>query len=758
MPCLQMGVAAIGAVLFVLDAPEDAVIFFFLLCMVLFMRTDHRNRFRIAASFFLFFAAASFHESRHVSSFTGAETAWHITFKDDIHMDGDRLYAEVKEETTGETLRLTYRIKTVKEKIQLAEQLVPGRVCRLKAKAAKPNKARNDGEFDYRAYLATMHIFFVLTPESPFIDQCTMNQSLLYKPAQWRAAALKHIYSQFPAPLSLAGAALLFGDRSSTPQEIQEDYERLGIVHILAISGLHVTLLTGLLFYLLIRIGVTREKSWMLLVFGLPVYALLTGASPPVVRACLTTGAVLAAASSGIYLKPSTALGAAFLLMVFVNPYSLFQAGFQLSFAVTWALVLSSGSIFKKSLSFIQLSFSVSILAQLAALPILMVHFAEISMIAPLANLIFVPFYSLFMLPLLVVLFFFSCFVPISIAAGPANELLEIMNHLAAKMADVPFAVLVTGQPEMKTVVLSAAVVILSFFLWETSRGTYSFFCCGLLLAGIISAERFSSNGEIVFLDVGQGDSIFIKLPFNQGTYLIDTGGQLPFKKEEWMDRQSEFSVGENTIIPFLKRKGITKLDKLILTHADFDHAGAAAEVLSSIPAKEVVISPGSGQNNLISEIISMGIPVREGWEGENWSAGEAFFQFLSPGDREYNGNNDSLVLYAKIGGKTWLFTGDMEEAGERELREKYQIDIDWLKAGHHGSRSSTSSEFIEAVQPEYAVISAGVNNRYGHPHQEVLDTLAAAGVHVYRTDKHGSISYQFNGKKNSVSTSIPVK
>ncbi|WP_046173886.1 DNA internalization-related competence protein ComEC/Rec2 [Domibacillus indicus] len=759
MLILQMGTAALTAVLFVLQVPAPVVLLVSIAGGILFLKVNSAVRAWMIGTFLVFFITTSVHQSEHKSAVSGSETEWTVLFTDDLRMNGDRLNAEVVEASSKEALKLTYRFRSKEEKERFTGGLAPGLTCRFQAEAALPAEARNPGEFNYRAYLASQGIFFTLTPKEILLESCVENHSVRYLPASWRIEALDRVKDHFPAPLSSVAAALLFGDRSSEGEETAEDYERLGIVHILSISGLHVTLLTGLLFYSFIRLGVTRERARLLLLAALPLYALLTGASPPVVRACLMTGAVLFASSSHVKLSASSALGIAFLIMALQNPYSVFQAGFQLSFLVTWALVLSSGSILKRARNAIELSWFVSIVSQLAALPVLLVHFAELSLIAPVANLLFVPFYSLLMLPLLLLLFFLSFFVSISIPASFANELLIKMDKLAAVMADLPFAVLVTGQPDMKIAAVLAAASVSSFFLWEKTRKLRSsFIICGLFLAGIILSNRFSAEGEVTFLDVGQGDSIFIKLPRNQGTYLIDTGGQVIFEKEKWAERQGGFSVGKDTVVPFLKRKGVAELDKLIITHADFDHAGAAAEVLERIPAKEVIISPGSGNADVMAGIIQINGKVREGIEGEAWTAGNAFFQFLAPNDREYEGNNDSLVLYAEMGGKTWLFTGDMEEEGEKELINRYLLDIDWLKAGHHGSKTSSSLEFIKAVKPEFAVISAGVNNRYGHPHKEVTDTFSNEGVKIYRTDQHGAITFRFGSEKSEVKTVFPVR
>ncbi|MCM3788489.1 DNA internalization-related competence protein ComEC/Rec2 [Domibacillus indicus] len=754
MPLLQMSMAALAAILFAVQAPWQAALLAAAIGGLLCWKVDRRTRFWIIGTFMLFLSVVPIQEARSQSAFTGKETKWIVSFTDDIQIEGNRLRAGVEETQFHERLSLVYRMNSKEEKELLQEGLTPGLTCRVQGKASLPNEARNPGEFDYRSYLAASGTFFVLTPEHISLDQCVLNQSLRYVPAAWRMAAIKRIQERFPAPLAHTAAALLVGDRSSGPEETEGDYERLGIVHILSISGLHVTLLTGLLFYLLLRAGMTREWARLLLLTALPLYALLAGGSPPVVRSCLMTGAILLAAFNSRKLSAAGALGASFLIMTLWNPFLIFQAGFQLSFLVTFALVLSTGVILKKAQHAVELSLFVSVLSQLAALPVLLFHFAELSVISPLANLLFVPFYSFFMMPAVLLLFCLSFLTPISFFASFVNECLIKMDQLAALLANLPFAVFVTGQPGMEAAALLTVTSLASLLLWELRKNMkLSLAICSFALAVFVLAGRFSPEGKITFLDVGQGDSILIQLPRNEGNYLIDTGGQVPFEQEAWKERNGGFSVGKDTVVPFLKREGIAKLDKLIITHADFDHAGAAAEVLQSISAKEIIISPGSGEEPVIADMIKTGLKIREGGEGESWRTKSAVFQFLAPDDRDYEGNNDSLVLFARIGGKTWLFTGDLEKEGEAELIEKYSFHADWLKVGHHGSKTSSSPSFIQALQPQFAVISAGLNNRYGHPHKEVTDTLEKEGVRIYRTDKHGAITYTFKGENGKIET-----
>lgn len=286
----------------------------------------------------------------------------------------------------------------------------------------------------------------------------------------------------------------------------------------------------------------------------------------------------------------------------------------------------------------------------------------------------------------------------------------------------------------------------------------------GLLLIFWVSTHMlintYNPYGEIVFVDVGQGDATLIKLPYNRGTYLIDTGGEVQFSKAEWEERKSRFSVGEDIVVPFLKSKGITSIDTLILTHGDLDHIGGSAAVLKEMKVKEVLISPNSDEKGEMKKIMKIAgqkrVPVKEAWYPYSWAGDKDGLHIVSPQDEEYEGNNDSIVLYGEIGSLKWLFTGDLEEQGENEFIRNFDLPIDVLKVGHHGSNTSTTEEFLVDTKPSVAVISAGETNRFGHPHPEVVERLKRRGITIYSTGENGAITYRFWDKKGTFSAHLP--
>jgi competence protein ComEC len=269
--------------------------------------------------------------------------------------------------------------------------------------------------------------------------------------------------------------------------------------------------------------------------------------------------------------------------------------------------------------------------------------------------------------------------------------------------------------------------------------------------------NRLSSNGGITYVDVGQGDSILIQLPYNGGNYLIDTGGILSFQKEPWQMKESEFDTGKDILLPFLKSKGIRKLDKLILTHADFDHIGGSKAILTTLPVESLIMPLGQNADfekfSWLNqkEVDAIKLIVQE---GDSWVVGENSFQVIHPKLPNGDKNSSCIVLYAQINGIKFLFTGDADIAAEDEMLSKYTLKVDVLKAGHHGSKTSTGKSFLKNLNPKVSIISVGENNRYGHPSPELLKELQENQIQIFRTDIDGSINFDF--KKGTFKTFPP--
>ncbi|WJE51779.1 DNA internalization-related competence protein ComEC/Rec2 [Bacillus cereus] len=673
-------------------------------------------------------------------------------------INGDQLSFQIKV-NDKDMLQLMYKIQTAEQKEQL-RKLHAGMTCAFQGEMKVPPEARNFYGFDYRDYLQKQKIHFLF--EAKEISNCTQN-SLTF--TQWvfllRQNAVLKVAEMFPGQSGAFMNALLFGDRQLMTFEVEEQYQQFGLVHLLAISGSHIVLLLAIGYFILLRIGLTREMTTIFLVVCIPLYMFLAGASPSVIRASVTGVMLLLALMHAIRLSSLDALSMTAILMLVYDPYMVFDIGFQFSFIGSFALLLSSNRLLHRDNSLIQNTIYLSVISQLASTPILLYHFGYFSPYSIFLNLIYVPFLSCMVLPCSIVIFLCALFVPFvsTWLAHGLSVCLMFSNEILQYCGNLPFLRLTFGQTPLFLVVLYSFSIIGIFVVWENMVSKYILSIAVVLFLFICSCHYaspyFRASGSVTFIDVGQGDAILIRLPYDKGIYLIDTGGAIPVKKEAWQKKKHEFSVGHDILLPFLQKEGIRKIDKLIVTHGDTDHMGAAKELLSTIAVEEIVFGKKREDTVLEKELRQIAkqknIRVNIVEEGDRWQVDEAAFTVLSPNGGENGDNDSSIALWAKLGGFTWLFTGDLEEKGEQRIIKWYpELRADILKVGHHGSKTSSSSSFLHLIQPQKAIISAGEHNRYGHPHQEVLERLLELEIEIWRTDKQGAVFYVFEGERGT--------
>ena len=299
-------------------------------------------------------------------------------------------------------------------------------------------------------------------------------------------------------------------------------------------------------------------------------------------------------------------------------------------------------------------------------------------------------------------------------------------------------------------------MILLYYFLIILSLWKKKYF---LILGTLIFIHKcypyWNSVLSITTLDVGQGDSIFVRLPNNQGNILIDTGGKLKVEEEAWSQKEQESSLAINKIIPYIKSLGITKIDYLLLTHGDFDHMGEAINLVEKFKVENVIFNCGE-YNDLEKELIKVLEKKNINYYSciKELNIDKYKLQFLNT--KVYDNENDnSSVIYTELNNHKFLFMGDAGVEVEEDLIEKYNLqDIDVLKVGHHGSKTSSSKIFIDKIEPRYSIISVGKNNRYGHPNKEVLNNLNNSKI--YRTDQDGSIMFKIKNNKLKIKTCSP--
>ncbi|NWQ40095.1 DNA internalization-related competence protein ComEC/Rec2 [Bacillus sp. EB106-08-02-XG196] len=761
---------AIAAVLGVLTS-----LFFLpiLLCSIIYVYLLHTYKkyskqqlFIVICLFITFFLTGQHTITHNKTKLHDSLTTFYLQYTENTKVDGDLLQVIAFDIKNKERLLIRYKIKTEAEKEALKDTNFYGRLCYVTGVLTEASIAKNPNAFNYQKYLAAKQIYKIVELENNPLNKCAEVKSTpLTIIKEVRFTGIKYLEKHFPAEIAALSAALIFGDRSMFDSEVLINYQKTGIVHLLAISGLHVSLLIGMVFYLGIRIGLTKQFMMNFLLVLLPIYAILTGASPSVIRAVLMLFIVLFVLrwKKPIKLSPIDAISLTLMIYVFFSPLIILDAGFQLSFSVSYAIILSVPGILPRYQETISSMVVISVIAQLAALPILLYHFFEISFISIAANLLYIPLFSFVFLPGLYILYLIQLIfddTP-SFLINLFMKIITLANGLIEKLADLSFAQLVTGRPNLLLFIIYMVIIVFIFLIWESGFHQKRKLQVIFLAFALITFQNIwnwvNPFGEVTMIDVGQGDSILIHYPFGKGTYLIDTGGTILFEEEEWKKSAKPFEVGRDVVVPFLKGKGITKLDKLILTHGDADHIGGALAVLKEIEVTQIlmpsVAEPSKSELSIIHEAKKRGIQIVMVADGSQWKNEMGLFYVLSP-EENYQGerNSGSIAIMANIGGLNWFFGGDLDQAGEERIIKNYpNLQIDVLKAGHHGSKTSTSEQFINKIKPAISWISVGEYNRYGHPHTEVLEHLE--NTTVYRTDVHGAITYRFYQESGTFSS-----
>ncbi|MFT8322396.1 MAG: DNA internalization-related competence protein ComEC/Rec2 [Bacillus sp. (in: firmicutes)] len=769
---LYYGVAGLFAVLSVYI--HTAIFFLLFLLYITWLKTWRRLSFRstymIILLFFVLFLRAESEKRLSHTNIPPLKTNFTIIITDVPMINGDKWSVVGKETTNNEKLILSYKLKTESEKGFYQKQKMIGKTCNVTGALEEPAVARNENGFDYQKYLQNQSIYWQLKVDDLSIKKCSETKpTILMELKKARQAGSNWIEEYFTDNTKAMAIALIFGDRQWIEYEVQTAYQKLGIIHLLAISGSHIIVIVGIIYFLLIRLGATKEKAVTILLLILPMYAVLTGLSPSVNRAVSMSMLILVKRKSKLFASFSSVdiLSFVFLLYLFYEPKVLFDVGFLLSFTVCIFLLVSSSMLIQSSSPPIKTLLFTTFISEFSVLPIILFYFYELPTLSLFANIIFIPFYSVIVLPYFLVVFAISLLTPtiISSLLFPIDMLLRLSDNMVQRVSALPFSTVIFGKPSLFLIVLFMIGLPLFFFLYEnTLYKRWRLYCIPFILLGMLYMESvYSPFGEVTFIDIGQGDSILIKEPYRKGIYLIDTGGTIVWDQEKWQMKKNPFEVGKDIVVPYLKSKGVSIIDKLILTHGDVDHIGGAMAVLKSLKVKEIVfpdtvMEPSQEEQAILGIANKKGIPITYVKAGQGWTSSNASFDILSPIDRyAENKNASSIVIKGNIGGLNWLFAGDLEEEGEKKLLQKYpMLTVDILKAGHHGSKTSTSAQLLHAIKPKAAVISAGKNNRYGHPHKDVLERLQAENILIWRTDENGAITYKYHQKEGTFSMQLP--
>jgi competence protein ComEC len=730
-------------------------------------------------------------EHAAASPITEAEVTAEGKIASPVEVEGDRVSFTMRvaairsgeTELTGvrESVQVSIRLLR-REEQALALAWGRGDSIRISGALKPPEPARNFGGFDYKLYLYRKQIHWLITAKGT--EEIEVRPAAGFHPdilKRWNDELRQFLGRKtdelFKDPLhSGYMRSLVLGLREDLDPEVFQQFSQLGLTHILAISGLHVAVFAGGCVWLFRLFGLTREKTLTVTMALVPFYVALSGGSPSAVRAGIMGMLGLYAARRGLWKDMLNIIGLAAVAMLVWNPYYLHDVSFQLSFLVTLGLILGVPR-FSRMLpvrpAALQSALSVTIVAQLVSFPITVYYFNSFSLLSFLANLLVTPLVSFLVLPLgTITLLAGLAFEPLGASIARIAILLNDFTFWAVdKGAQHDPFYLIWPKPSLLWIAFyyaGLAAVYAGWVRWkEDGRipfAAVSLCALTLLLWHGYDPDRLKREGEVSFLDVGQGDAIVVRTP--QGKHvLIDGGGTLSFRKpgEEWKERRDPYEVGKKLLVPLLKQRGVHRIDLMVVTHQDQDHIGGLQAVIEQIPVNAIVMNRtwkgNESSRQLFEKAAQKKIPIQTIPPGsripidrhtEMTALGPAF-----PDEKAViaeDQNPLSVVMHMRMYASSFLFTGDMRAQEEKAflqgrsgLAESLRTalaPVDVMKVAHHGSKTSTGEDWLAFWKPAVSVISVGKNNVYGHPNPGVLERLEQSGTDIYRTDRNGEIAF----------------
>lgn len=667
----------------------------------------------------------------------------------------------------------------------------PGNILKVAGTYEPFQISRNQGNFNEKEYYRSKNISF-----------------RVYAQQEWKAVGKESRYGSFlqdlrkklreslkrSLPPKQAGvmANMALGDKSLLDRELKELYQSAGISHILAISGLHVSLIGMGVFRLLCRLRCPQGLSALLSAGMVYSFASLSGMELSTVRALLMFLLSMAAIATGYTYDSLTALSLSAAVQIWDNPFVLDYAGFLFSYGAVMGITVVAkvlrpqaplaeedkaagkkmeavslfGKILRKAAGSMRETFLASACIQLATLPLSLYFYYECSCYSVAVNACILPFMG-------ILLFLGICGAAAGCLAGilgkailmPASLLLSFQEWICQKSLSLPGAALLTGKPPFLLILLYYLVLIAALCMFHYRRKQKWKLGIILALCALLFVRR-EKQFAVHILDVGQGDGIFIQTEAG-GHFFID-GGSSDVKQ-----------VGRYRILPFLKSKGIPSIKGWIVSHADQDHISGLEELLEAgYPIESLILArgivPDEACQNLLELAEKSGCQILYAAPGVQFGTGDAVFTALHPPGPEpstesvsachADRNAASLVVSLRHHSFTGLFSGDIAAGQEEQILrdgylERYKLHkIDLYKAAHHGSNGSNSQPFLDTLSPRLTAISCGQGNSYGHPGREAMERLSQAGSYVICTAETGQITIIPEGAALRISAYLPEK
>jgi len=588
----------------------------------------------------------------------------------------------------------------------------------------KLNSNTNFDLFNYKNYMLSKNTHFSMTADN--ITLIKKNKNIFYEIKKYLIDKIMKIKK------SEYLNAFILGDGSYIEDNVLDSYRTNGISHLFSVSGMHITLLSSVILFILNKIK-KKDINYLFTILFLIFYMFLTNFTPSVIRATCLFIFILINKLLKLNLSTLKILLMILMINLIINPYNIYNVGFKFSYTISLYLIAFS-KIINRYKNYIVKILVTSTISFLSSIPILINNYFSINLMTVLNNIIFVPLVSIIIFPFsLIVLLFTKLDFIYEIMINMLENLSLFINNFKIEI--------IFSKVNISIIILY--YLIITVVLYKIYKRKYIYIFLIILILFIhTNINYMKKNAYITFMDVGQGDSAFIHLPYNKGNILIDTGGKYNYDTSE-------------DVISYLKSQGIKSIDYLLLSHGDFDHMGEAINLINNFKVEKVIFNCGEFnelEQDLIKVLDKKKIPYYSCIKELNINGNKLYF--LNNGDYG-NENDNSSVIYTELDNHKFLFMGDAGVEVEEDLIEKHNLqDIDILKVGHHGSKTSSSKSFINNINPKFSIISVGKNNRYGHPNDSVLGNLENSKI--YRTDQDGSIMFKINKDKLKIETCIP--
>ena len=631
-----------------------------------------------------------------------------------------------------ENIILNYYVDTYDELNKLNDTLYEGIIITAHGTLNQPSNNTIPNTFNYKKYLKSKKIYYTFKADA--LEIVGDNSNFYYQFKHWLSKRIESIDDTGYIK------AFVLGSKSEIDEEVFKTYQNNGITHLFAISGMHISLFSSILLFLLKKIHLKDNQAYPIILLFLLGYTFLVSFTASVVRA-FTLYLLL-------YLNKRLKLGIrttrifiyVIVLILLLNPFFILDIGFLYSSLTSFGLILFSDYL--KTSNKVLALLRVSLIALLFSLPITINNFYEYNFLSILANIVIVPLVSTIIYPLSLITLILPFFHPI------LKFFLTILETISTILSSITWFKIIL--PKMPWFLIISYYFII-YLIFKAKKKRCVIFLI-ILLLGYKLSFNFDNNFYVYYLDVGQGDSIVLISPQSRKATLIDTGGKKSVSYNEFPPNEYHVS---NNVITFLKSINISKINTLITTHGDYDHMGESINLVNNFKVGDVILNCGS-LNELEQELITLLDKKHIKYSKciNQLDISPIKLYFLNSGKYD-NENDNSNVIYLKYNEIKFLFMGDASTVVEQDLLSKYNLkDIDFLKIGHHGSKTSSSKEFITKTNPKYSIISVGKNNRYGHPNKEVLENLK--GSKIYRTDQDGSIMFKIKNNKLKIKTCSP--